>query len=352
MLGNFSDKAIAAKVRAMYRYRLTSADYEELMKKRSVGDVAAYLRDNTHYRTVLDQTDPASVHRGQLEALLRRLRYVQYQRLLAYNYSEKEIFRFFYMREEIGQLLALIRTFGGEEKARVFGLDEAETFSPDRQLLGHTSFDLERLEQVKSYPELRQLLGESPYGKLLERFEPDEDGQIDQLGCEREFYVYYYKKLLTLADRELEGDARKATRGAVYGRIDTEKIVQVYRLKRFFRSGEDFIRRSLLPFETPSQALIDKMIAAPDNERLHELLAEAGIIREGEERADGFIENAILRLRAKQCRWELHNSTHPVVVLHAYMTHLELELEDLINILESVRYGLPVEEMRRILTVQ
>lgn len=50
MLKSFSNKAIATKARAMYGARVTAADYEELIKKRSVGEAAAYLRDNTHYR--------------------------------------------------------------------------------------------------------------------------------------------------------------------------------------------------------------------------------------------------------------------------------------------------------------
>ena len=53
MLRSFSNKAIATKARAMYGARVTQADYEELMKKRTVGDAAAYLRDNTHYREVM-----------------------------------------------------------------------------------------------------------------------------------------------------------------------------------------------------------------------------------------------------------------------------------------------------------
>ena len=77
MLRSFSNKAIATKARAMYGARVTQADYEELMKKRTVGDAAAYLRDNTHYREVLGQIDPAAIHRGQLENMLRSLRYVQ-----------------------------------------------------------------------------------------------------------------------------------------------------------------------------------------------------------------------------------------------------------------------------------
>ena len=50
MLKSFSNKAIATKARAMYGARVTAADYEELIKKRSVGEAAAYLRDNTHYK--------------------------------------------------------------------------------------------------------------------------------------------------------------------------------------------------------------------------------------------------------------------------------------------------------------
>ena len=107
MLRSFSNKAIATKARAMYGARVTQADYEELMKKRTVGDAAAYLRDNTHYREVLGQIDPAAIHRGQLEHLLRSLRYIQYQRLIAYNFGQQKLYRYLYFREEIQQLLGL-----------------------------------------------------------------------------------------------------------------------------------------------------------------------------------------------------------------------------------------------------
>ncbi len=80
MLKSFSNKAIATKARAMYGARVTAADCEELVKKRSVGEVAAYLRDNTHYREVLTQVDPSAIHRGQLENFLRSLSYIQYRR--------------------------------------------------------------------------------------------------------------------------------------------------------------------------------------------------------------------------------------------------------------------------------
>lgn len=351
MLGDFSDKAIAAKVRAMYRFRLTSADYEELMKKPTVGDAAAYLRDNTHYREALGQADLSAIHRGELEKLLRDLRYDQYKRLLAYNYSGKEIFRYLYFREEIRQLLALVQSLGSGEEDRLFGQEGGEDLRLDRRLAGETTLDLEKLGSAKSYPELLELLGDSPYKELLERFPIDESGQLDLLGCEREFYIYYYRRLLDLAEKELDGSARKAMKETIYGWIDCENIVQTYRLRRFFGGKEELIQENLLPFETPSRKLIDRMMAAEDVVQLHELLEETGIARVGEEREGGFIENLFLRLRARQSQKELHNSIHPPVVLCAYMTYLEIELEDIINIVESVRYGLPIEKMRKLLSI-
>lgn len=348
MLGDYSDRAIASKVRAMYRYRLTPGDYEELMKKRTVGDIAAYLRDNTHYREALEQADYADIHRGQLETMLRGLMYGQYRRLLTFNYSGKRIYRYFYLKEEMVELLALLRSLSGREYD-----EEAERYRPPAGgwLDGNVTLDLEKLADVESIVELTGLLGDSPYGKLLKRFPPNEEGQIDFVRCEQAFYTYYYQELLTFVKSELSGQAAKATREAVYRRIDNQNIVQTYRLKRFFRSDEEFIRENLLPFKTSSQPLIDRMIAAPDVQRLHAILEEAGLAREGEVRERDYIESVILRLRAKQSRWDLHNSTHPSVVLYAYMTHLEIELEDIINIIESVRYGLPIEEMRKMLSI-
>lgn len=348
MLGNYSDKAIAAKARAMYGKRVTRTDYEELMKKRSVGDAAAYLRDNTHYREVLGQVDPSAIHRGQLENLLRSLRYIQYQRLIAFNFGQKNVYRYLYYWEELQQLLGLLRYLSGKGQGQATGQYD---FHYDRRLVGHTTYDLERMVNIKSYSELLEFLGDSPNGKILRRFPPDQSGQIDLMGCEQAFSTYYYKEFLTFIDRELSGEGRKEMRRVVYQRIDYANLTQAYRLKRFFHSDEAFIRQSLLPFRTPSQKLIDQLIAAESTAQLHTLLERAGLAQEGTDYTSDFIENMVMRLRARESRRMLRNSSQPLAVLYAYMTQLEIELDDIVNIIESVRYGLPAEEMRKMLNL-
>lgn len=46
MLQAFSDNAIYAKCRSFFGERLTPADYGEMMKKSSVSEVAAYLKES------------------------------------------------------------------------------------------------------------------------------------------------------------------------------------------------------------------------------------------------------------------------------------------------------------------
>ena len=48
-MSSFSSNAILAKARAMYSRRLTEQNYEELLKRRSINDLVAYLKSDTAY---------------------------------------------------------------------------------------------------------------------------------------------------------------------------------------------------------------------------------------------------------------------------------------------------------------
>lgn len=348
MLKSFSNKAIATKARAMYGARVTAADYEELVKKRSVGEVAAYLRDNTHYKEVLSQVEPSAVHRGQLENFLRSLRYIQYQRLIAFDFGQQEIYHYIYDWDESRQLFALLRHMSSQGNSQN---KEKYNFRFDRRLAHRASYDLARMVEISSYQDLLSFFKNSPYGNILRRFSPDEKGQLDLIGLEQAISTYYYQTQLAIVDRELSGDARESTRQVFLRRIDNQNLSQVYRLKRFFHSDPAFIRESLLPFDTPLKKVIDQMIASGSVQELHAILEREGLAQGGSEEDTDFIERMVQSLRARQSKKLLRNSAHPPVVLHSYITQLEVELGNLVNVIESVRYGLPPEEIRSMLVI-
>lgn len=346
MLKSFSNKAIATKARAMYGERVTAADYEELIKKRSVGEAAAYLRDNTHYREVLAQMDPAAIHRGQLEHLLRSLRYIQYRRLIAFDFGQQELYRYIYAWDESRQLVAFLRYLGSRQEEQG---GEPYHSRYDRRLAEETSYDLERMVELKSYRELADFFGGSEYGRLLRQFPPDAEGRLDLAGLERAISTHYFRRQLEIVDRELGGSAGEAMRRVFYRRIDSQNLSQAYRLKRFFHSDPKFIRESLLPFETPLAKTIGQVAEAENMAAVHAILDRAKLTQGGNPEDTDFIETAVQRIRAKESKKALRNSGDPPVVLHAYIDQLEIELGNVINVIESVRYGLPPEEIRSIL---
>ena len=64
--------ALSTKLDAISGRFLQEEDYEALLHKEKVTEVARYLKENTHYASLLADIDPEDVHRGDLNLLLSR----------------------------------------------------------------------------------------------------------------------------------------------------------------------------------------------------------------------------------------------------------------------------------------
>ena len=72
MFTTFSQNAILAKIKAMYGKRITPSQYGEMLHKTSLSELAAYLKNSTRYQDAMDTVNPAALHRGQLEATVKK----------------------------------------------------------------------------------------------------------------------------------------------------------------------------------------------------------------------------------------------------------------------------------------
>lgn len=341
-----ADNAIIAKVRAMYGRRLTTADYDMLMKMGSVADIATYLKSNTHYRDVLGNLDEHSAHRGRLEAQLRTLKYQQYTRLVRYHFSKSgDFYHFVFLREEIEQIIVVLRHLGAG------GEEEYHPGYPS-VLEGSCSYNLAALCRARDFRELLQVLDRTPYEAILRRHTPkiiDKKPQIDLVTCERELKTYYFKTILNQIRKSFSGKSRQALEQVFLAEIDADNLSGAYRLRRFFHETPKEIESAMLPFSTPSEKLIKRISEAPPGE-LDRLLTDAGLLSRPTVDDDG-IKMATQHQRSKSSRLGLRYSIHPSVVLVSYIIQLELETENVVNIIEAIRYSLPPQEVRKLLVL-
>ena len=64
-----------------------------------------------------------------------------------------------------------------------------------------------------------------------------------------------------------------------------------------------------------------------------------------------YIDQMADRMKYLTCRHDIRFSTHPSVVMLSYIFLAQIEIQDIINIIEGIRYHLASEEIQKLLTV-
>ena len=105
----YTKNATIVRAQAMYGKRLKQNDYRELAGKKSVSEVADYLKRNTHYSSALSTINPLTIHRGHLESILRRYSFERYISLCDFQQLRKEKFyNYLLVLSEIREILSVI----------------------------------------------------------------------------------------------------------------------------------------------------------------------------------------------------------------------------------------------------
>ena len=100
--------AIAAKVRSLHGEQLDERDYAELLGRRNVPEIAAYLKNETHYKYALRDVRENNVHRGQLEDLLRKDVFREVIKL--YRYADRKEAAYYHLYIEENEIKVILET--------------------------------------------------------------------------------------------------------------------------------------------------------------------------------------------------------------------------------------------------
>jgi len=112
-----SSLAMAAKAKAMYGKHLKSDDYTELLRKKTVQEIAGYLKSETAFKSVLQGINEFAIHRGHLEMLIRQTFYLDFLELIRYGQSNKDHFyEYGVLMIEMKQILMTIRLLSETDK--------------------------------------------------------------------------------------------------------------------------------------------------------------------------------------------------------------------------------------------
>lgn len=336
--------AIAAKAKAMNGQRITKDQYEELIRKKSVSEIAQYLKSETCYKERLKDVRESVIHRGQLEHLLRQDLYQRLDKLMRYVDTKQRSYYIATLKElEIDQILA---------RVRMILSGDFEYASGDIPLYfkRYSKLNMQALMLVRTYEELIEGCIGTPYYDLLKQFQTKDISKFDYTGCEHALHRHYIEHVMSMIEQNFKRSTKKVLKQMWSTRVELDNITKIYRYKKFFHVGEDVIRASLMEVQgSIPKGKLHEMLAAESAEAFLKLLAESPYHLHMDEKEFVYIEYYADRINYHLAKRHMHYDSSPAIVYSAYQLLAEREIENLINIIEGVRYHVPPEEINTML---
>lgn len=343
-----AEGVIVAKARSMHGEALNKEMYQELLHKKSVAEIAGFLKHETPYASALKDVRENNVHRGQLESILHQEIFKKTMKLYRYaDVSLKPYYRVHMQRIEIDLLLQRIRVLISQE------YDDAIAQLPIF-LKSYTSFDLLRLGTVHSYDELLNVVKNTIYYEVLlpYRIKKGQENDIDYTRIETQLYRQLETHIFQVIDRTLKGNSKKAVREFFATLSELKNIEKIYRYKKYFNAREDVIRESLSSVhEHLSAAFLDELLAQPNAQAFLKLLQNSAYRLNIEENGKDhvFIEHYTKAFLYEKAKRNIFYSLDAPLVYSSYLYMAQRELENITNIIEGVRYHISIEDMERML---
>lgn len=342
MISKSAQNAVAARARAMFGKSLQYEDYQALLACRSVGEVTAYLKANTPYASVLAEVNGAAVHREYLERRLRQYLWNCYASLIRLDLSAGELISgYLIQREETGELMRLLREMNvGRAVEYILALPPF--------FARHTHMDLLAVNRAGTMAELVPALEHTAYHAPLYPYRDRENGTLPLEEMETALYTLLAERLLAnieAADRE----KRRQLTALCGTELDAQNVTRVLRLKKYFDASPGMVRAQLLPpGGVIPPATLERILQAKAAD-IPALFYASPAGRHIPPAHRAHTVDLPQRAVYFTARHYLHFSTYPTVVLLAFITVMETELIDIVNIIEGIHYRLPSEEIRPLL---
>lgn len=333
-MSSFSSNAILAKARSMYSHRLTEQNYEELLKRRSINDLVAYLKSETAYSGILADLKEVNIHRGQLEALLNKEIFLRLDRLMRFaSKKELEFYRLGVMELEIQLILT---------KARLIVSDYYTGYEIEipEYLNKYASFDLYGLLAINDYDSLLLLLKGTKYYDALLKYKPEDDERFDSNMLELELKHIYYAQYVDVVNKLYRGKKRKDLLTMINTSIELQNITKIYRLKKYFNATPDQIRETLfMEYSRIPKSVMSELIETKDASEFLRKLAESPYKLYVDDHEFVYIEYYTEKIRYNLARRFMRFSTDSALVYMTYKIVYQVEIDNLKHIIEGLRYG-------------
>ena len=338
--------ATVAKARAIYGKGLKESDYKELVTKQKISDVAAFLQQKSNYEIALSKVDSKTIHRGQLENVLRKDIFYKYIRLCKFNQLDRiDFFNYFVHRLEIDEILSCISFLNADKSDQII-------FSLPTYLEEHFSYNLMDLASVRDYDQLLKVIKHTMYYSTLCNIKPDENGLINYTKVESLLRTQHFSWMIKAIDKDFNGDTAVTLKKILLNNIELINIVNAFREIVFFKKDPSLIQENLLPFKGKlTKNTLNALLNSKTSEDFLRIFRQTSYASRLSEIKEKDFDRIVKQIRYNYTKAALKTSQSAPVALFSLMLLLDIELNNIICIIEGIRYKTPSTYIENILII-
>lgn len=326
------NSAPKTKIHAMMHGRLFIKDYIELSRLSSVSEVAAFLKDKTNYKSVLNNTDIYSIQSIKLENILKLKLQEDIKSLFSFCPAKaKFILKIFIIKEDINNLKILLRYLFSENLEEYY---KKENFT-------FNSFP--PLKKINNLSELVEALKNSPYYGALKPFInfPKKQNPFE---IETALDMCYNRLCRKILKKFSDKNDIKILKHSFGVQSDLEVLMFIIRLKKYYFLSP----KQIYPYITPNPYIlknsdIKSMVLAQSTEEIFNIIKKTPY-KTVFSKDLNFFENNVNKYILKVHRDLYRKNKNYIAYILFFIISKEIEIKNVTTIIEAIRYGLSSEE--------
>ncbi|MBN2853421.1 MAG: V-type ATPase subunit [Clostridia bacterium] len=341
----FKYSSISTKIRAMYKKLLDEDDYKNLIEKKSVADVAEYLKNRTNYNELLSKVNVSSIHRGQLESILIKQMINDYDKIFHHvNGNIKQFIQLLYDKYEIESLKVVFRIL---EAGQLTELDE-DSFA---FLSKNESLNISKLKESRNSRQLIANLKGSIYYDILKDYE-NNSTFLNLFNIETSLDQYYFSLLTRKKKKLLEGQDEKIINDALIVQIDIMNLLWIYRSKKYFTMDREEIFNNMIQNKSKlNRETIKELVDSKDEKQFNVLIKNTRYKDIFETSNQSSFERNYNRFIYKMHLNNLRRDNFSIGAIVAYIHLKEFEISNVISIVEGIRYNIDKENIKQFVVI-
>ena len=318
---------------------ISESEIQEMLQFTSVSHAAAWLKRTPEYAKAWADLDENSLHRGQIEKLLKASIFKDFSKIYQFANPEQRKFLDLYSRRYEIRVLKEIMTNLFDHKST-----DAVDVSPYCDFFRrHSKLDLDRLTACTTMDEFINTLKGNEFYVPLSRIQNHDTALLFDYGMALD--LYYFSMIWNVRKKLFSGKDLEQITTAYGEKFDMLNLQFILRSKRYYKMEPAAIYAQLIPVNYKlKKEEITALVEATSKEEGEQIFSRTWYGRKYQQLNLISMEELYNSLLRTVLEKEARKDPYSVAVLYSYLYHKEHEVNRLTIALECVRYQVDPDE--------